>query len=517
MNLRKYIYAHCLAPQELKIWDTYSQSYVVQSVPCGCCLHCQNTAVNEWVTRLYAQAQDSAHIYYITLDYAPFSYSPDTFSDLTAERLAIETAATWQNLNKYHRYGMQPLLLKKIHLQQFFKRFRKNTGIKIQYFACGEYGTHAEGKGYGRPHFHAIIFSDIPITHQQFTDAWSLDGYKIGNVDFHDITAQAKNVKLDVGTTTSAKYCFKYVCKYLKKQGFDFESLSTIDFHRAYFRSTLQIVTKSDTLFPEIVPLDLPSNREYVAELWKKYISDYSPFVVCSKRPAIGLSYLKRNVQRFAERDFRLFGLPKECITFPRYYLRKTKEFLCPLWNVGEISQKPSSSSRLGYIASVLDSLSADRLDFQNFTEPSQNHWCIYGNKILKPYEGADGYIPISVMHLYDTSNNIFYQFNGYTYTLWQKIAKLGYKRLDVMSIEYVSQLIKYHFTPYKANFIDKLHNSKVIREGDLTDSISALYNGDTYDDKYNKFLTECFYCYQQELATKYRHKLLTNNSKISF
>ena len=42
-------------------------------------------------------------------------------------------------------------------LQKFIKRLRKhyakrNNGIKLRYYACGEYGDR-----YGRPHYHAII------------------------------------------------------------------------------------------------------------------------------------------------------------------------------------------------------------------------------------------------------------------------------------------------------------------------------------------------------------------------
>jgi hypothetical protein len=41
----------------------------------------------------------------------------------------------------------------KEELQKFFKRLRKNTGTKLRYFACGEYGEKSN-----RPHYHAIIF-----------------------------------------------------------------------------------------------------------------------------------------------------------------------------------------------------------------------------------------------------------------------------------------------------------------------------------------------------------------------
>lgn len=39
------------------------------------------------------------------------------------------------------------------HLQNFWKRLRKDTGLKLKYFACGEYGDRTR-----RPHYHAAIF-----------------------------------------------------------------------------------------------------------------------------------------------------------------------------------------------------------------------------------------------------------------------------------------------------------------------------------------------------------------------
>jgi len=41
----------------------------------------------------------------------------------------------------------------KSDFQKFIKRLRKNHGVKIRYFACGEYGTE-----FARPHYHACIF-----------------------------------------------------------------------------------------------------------------------------------------------------------------------------------------------------------------------------------------------------------------------------------------------------------------------------------------------------------------------
>jgi len=46
-----------------------------------------------------------------------------------------------------------PGTLVKQHLTKFLKRLRKNSGEKIRYYACGEYGDSNN-----RPHYHALLF-----------------------------------------------------------------------------------------------------------------------------------------------------------------------------------------------------------------------------------------------------------------------------------------------------------------------------------------------------------------------
>jgi len=46
-----------------------------------------------------------------------------------------------------------PGTLVKQHLTKFLKRLRKNSGKKIRYYACGEYGDSNN-----RPHYHALLF-----------------------------------------------------------------------------------------------------------------------------------------------------------------------------------------------------------------------------------------------------------------------------------------------------------------------------------------------------------------------
>jgi hypothetical protein len=92
----------------------------------------------------------------------------------------------------------------KEELQKFFKRLRKNTGVKIRYFACGEYGSK---KKTFRPHYHAVIFGyDFPdkrlwskkrgnllYTSKILDKAWQHKGWaSIGDVTFESAAYVAR-------------------------------------------------------------------------------------------------------------------------------------------------------------------------------------------------------------------------------------------------------------------------------------------------------------------------------------
>lgn len=502
MDLKKYIYGHCVSPKDIKIWDSYSQSFVVRSLPCGKCLHCKNTSVNEWCTRLVAQTKYSSFIYYVSLDYAPFDLTSPV-----ARQLARETAACYHNINKYGNYGMHPLVLCKNHLQDFFKRFRKNTQKKIQYFACGEYGMHANGRGYGRPHFHCIIFSNSPISETEFADAWTLSGYRIGRVDFQDLTSckLGDNNQLNI---------FRYVCKYLQKTDFNFENLATVDFHRAYFTALQSYIVPSENLF-ENPAICFEQDSKVLAEKWREYIRLYSPFVVCSRRPSIGAAYLADNLERFKAQDFRLFGLPKTCATFPRYYVRRTKESLYPVSCIGEVSQKPTTNSRMGYILQILRDMYNARLDFQNFREDSPSPWCVFkvedGSLCYKLYDRKAE--KCSTLNFYDVNNKFLYQFNGYNYNIWAKLNG-NYALLDNMDIYDVLKEFAPSWDRFYNTFIVPMHDKRILQENELYDTIKALYKPTKDKDSFELFADEINACYQAELENVYKTKLLMQNSK---
>lgn len=116
------------------------------SVPCGKCAFCGATRRTDWATRLHYEALKHTDKKFVTLTYA----TPHL---------------TWDH--------NQPQLVKS-DLQKWFKRVRK-AGYKIRYYAVGEYGSKTM-----RPHYHVILFGDVPDEH--IRKSWPLGQVHIGNV-----------------------------------------------------------------------------------------------------------------------------------------------------------------------------------------------------------------------------------------------------------------------------------------------------------------------------------------------
>lgn len=154
---------------------------VIREIPCGQCIACRLNHARMWSIRISHEATCHAHNVFLTLTYDDDNLPKD---------------------NSVH----------KRELQLFFKRLRKDLGgVKIRYFACGEYGDQ-----FGRPHYHAIIFGISYDCHvfknKRFDkktngyhcqiDAWNKGLCHIGSV-----------------TVDSANYVAGYVTKKLKGKG----------------------------------------------------------------------------------------------------------------------------------------------------------------------------------------------------------------------------------------------------------------------------------------------------------
>lgn len=175
-------------------------------IPCGQCMECRLEYSRQWANRCLLESKDHEKNCFITLTYDQ-QYLPrkkDCVKPKTGEVVDMNT------------------LVKK-DLQLFFKRLRKELdkqGIKIRYFACGEYGDQTE-----RPHYHAIVFGWYPddITINEVKDSSGL-GYRYYQSEtLSRIWPQGIHVVADCTWETCA-YVARYVCKKVKgidKQLFD--------------------------------------------------------------------------------------------------------------------------------------------------------------------------------------------------------------------------------------------------------------------------------------------------------
>lgn len=94
-------------------------------IPCGYCLGCTAKWRKGWVLRMILEAQSSAHASFLTLTYSE---------------------------------NCVPTRLEYADISSFWKRLRKNFRMPVRFFCVGEYGEQT-----GRPHWHAIVYTESPI------------------------------------------------------------------------------------------------------------------------------------------------------------------------------------------------------------------------------------------------------------------------------------------------------------------------------------------------------------------
>jgi len=127
-------------------------------VPCGNCAFCAATKRSDWALRLHYEQKLHYGSKFVTL--------------------------TYSDNNLVYEKGNSQLVKK--HLQDWFKRVRK-AGYKFRYYAVGEYGSKTF-----RPHYHVIVFGEVPDVILQ--RAWSKYNrktkkhYPLGHVHIGNVT-----------------------------------------------------------------------------------------------------------------------------------------------------------------------------------------------------------------------------------------------------------------------------------------------------------------------------------------
>ena len=159
-------------------------------IPCGKCIGCRLARSRQWAVRCVHEASLHDANAFVTLTYSP-EYLPSDGC------LSVDV------------------------LQRFFKRLRKAlSGVKLRYFACGEYGEM-----YNRPHYHFILFGydfrddRVLLRNTPYgalyispllSRVWPYGFSSIGSVTFHSAAYVARYVtKKRLGKDASSFYLEK--------------------------------------------------------------------------------------------------------------------------------------------------------------------------------------------------------------------------------------------------------------------------------------------------------------------
>lgn len=128
--------------------------------PCGQCQNCKINKRRDWQARLLLEAASHEYGIFVTL----------TMADVGT-----------------------PQILSKAHLKPFFNSLR-TINPAIRFYAVGEYGTNT-----GRAHYHAHLFSNIPILAINIREAWPYGRIHVGDTE-----------------PSSLDYCLGYLLKNTK-------------------------------------------------------------------------------------------------------------------------------------------------------------------------------------------------------------------------------------------------------------------------------------------------------------
>ena len=120
----------------------------VLRAPCGHCLACRIQRTREWATRLYHEASEWEKTGFLTL----------TYDDEHLPWKGSLFPRDWQT---------------------FMKRLRKDYGLPVKYYMCGEYGPlHL------RPHFHAVMYGLSRAEQDLVKNAWGKGRVGIGMITY---------------------------------------------------------------------------------------------------------------------------------------------------------------------------------------------------------------------------------------------------------------------------------------------------------------------------------------------
>lgn len=131
----------------------FDENMDYQFIKCRHCNECKMEYAEEWSIRCFHEFHMRKLGSFITL-----SIDDSKVKDFYNEKYMKTYCRRCKNGNRYIHYPINYTLCKGLILD-FLKKLRdniyKNTGIKIRYFGCGEYGSQENTE---RPHYHVLIF-----------------------------------------------------------------------------------------------------------------------------------------------------------------------------------------------------------------------------------------------------------------------------------------------------------------------------------------------------------------------
>lgn len=198
-----------------------SRGWMWTRIPCGQCAMCRMQRSREWANRIFLENELHDHGYFVTLTYSDWSlleHEPSCSWMLDKYNLEHHgTEIPERNIQRCLSYASDPdtgelvrpsISLNKRDFQLFMKRLRKRfPEQKIRFYMCGEYGSET-----ARPHFHVILWCDLPEIGLLPYKKTELGYDLMTSVDLADLWPYGTNIVAPV-TWESACYVARYVMK----------------------------------------------------------------------------------------------------------------------------------------------------------------------------------------------------------------------------------------------------------------------------------------------------------------
>lgn len=195
----------CVNPYRTSYTDFTGRVRQVDA-PCGKCVECIIDIQNSWKLRLIEEDKNWKLCYFFTLTYRD-SALPHYVDRDTGELLSTALKSDIQSWLKrfrtnYYRVRAREMGVKIGDLRDLVEYDKYKPRFK--YFICAEYGPN----GTHRPHYHGLLFTDIPARYM--CQLWKDWRFRCGFVNVKRIRGNNKSLNR---SSAAANYCSKYCCK----------------------------------------------------------------------------------------------------------------------------------------------------------------------------------------------------------------------------------------------------------------------------------------------------------------